>query len=566
MQLDKNLPESRLTWYLYGAGLENFGKDGKPEAVAMPEFGPDELLVRMDAVGICFSDIKVINQGDKHPRVESTDLTVDPVTLGHEASVTVVGVGDNLVGKYALGERYLVQPDVFYGGKSHAFGYALAGAQTQYQVIGKEILNGDEGCYLLKIKDSTGYAEAALVEPWACVVAAYLISRRTEIKPDGVMLIVDADGGNTTFKFGMDITSKTVITVGVSNSVKDELKGNNFELVEYDVDANIGEIAAKFGGFDDVIILGSNAAIVEAISEHLNKHGVLGIISNKPMDRPVKVDIGRVHYRNYAYLGTSTGVVADYYQPLRVPSQIKSGGATWMIGAGGPMGQMHLQRAVELPNGPKKILATDVDNTRLESARVKIAPIAKRLGVDLRIVNPIEMGAESFDTMVQEFTDSKGFDDVVVLAPVAPLVEQAIKHMGAECLMNIFAGFPEGTIASMDITNVFMKNIRFVGSSGSSLSDMVNTLEAAESGNLSTNTSVAAIGGIDAGWAGMKAVKEGTYPGRVVIYPQIENLPLTAVTALEDKLPNVAAKLTDGISWNIEAEAELLSTMLEGKE
>jgi hypothetical protein len=92
---------------------------------------------------------------------------------------------------------------------------------------------------------------------------------------------------------------------------------------------------------------------------------------------------------------------------------------------------------------------------------------------------------------------------------------------------------------------------------------MQDTLHAAEAGTLSTNTSVAAIGGIEASWGGMKAVKEGKFPGRVVIYPQIHNLPLTGLPELKNVLPNVYEKLTDGMFWNREAEAELVSEKTE---
>ena len=52
--------------------------------------------------------------------------------------------------------------------KSRAYGYALPGALTQYETMGQDVLNGDDGCYLIPIKDSTGYAQAALTEPaWA---------------------------------------------------------------------------------------------------------------------------------------------------------------------------------------------------------------------------------------------------------------------------------------------------------------------------------------------------------------------------------------------------------------
>ena len=82
-------------WPLYGAGLENLGQDGQPIEVPAPTYGPDELLIRHDAIGLCFSDTKVIKQGPNHPRI-GRDMVKEPVVLGHEVSLTVVGVGENL--------------------------------------------------------------------------------------------------------------------------------------------------------------------------------------------------------------------------------------------------------------------------------------------------------------------------------------------------------------------------------------------------------------------------------------------------------------------------------------
>ena len=63
------LPANYRLWPLYGAGLENMGREGKPIETSMPAYGPDELLIRHDACGLCFSDIKVIAQGQNHPRI-----------------------------------------------------------------------------------------------------------------------------------------------------------------------------------------------------------------------------------------------------------------------------------------------------------------------------------------------------------------------------------------------------------------------------------------------------------------------------------------------------------------
>ena len=67
-------------WPLYGAGLENLGVDRKPIEAPMPQFGPNELLVRHDACGLCFSDTKVINLGQNIPiRQEACLPQINPI-------------------------------------------------------------------------------------------------------------------------------------------------------------------------------------------------------------------------------------------------------------------------------------------------------------------------------------------------------------------------------------------------------------------------------------------------------------------------------------------------------
>ena len=51
---DAPLPDRHRLWPLYGAGFESMGCDGEPIEVPLPQYGPDALLVRHDAVGQCF--------------------------------------------------------------------------------------------------------------------------------------------------------------------------------------------------------------------------------------------------------------------------------------------------------------------------------------------------------------------------------------------------------------------------------------------------------------------------------------------------------------------------------
>src|SRR5262245_33279527 len=184
------LPKTNHIWPLFGAGFENLGREGETIEVPMPTYGPNQLLVRHDACGLCFSDIKVIKLGQEHPRILRKDLKDNPITLGHEVSMTVVGVGENLRDKYHVGDRFIIQADIFVKGTGYAYGYEIQGGLSEYNVIDQRVLNGDDGNYLLPVQPTTGYAESALTEPWACVIAAYQLKYRTGLKPKGTTWII----------------------------------------------------------------------------------------------------------------------------------------------------------------------------------------------------------------------------------------------------------------------------------------------------------------------------------------------------------------------------------------
>ena len=136
------LPKTNRLWPLYGAGFENLGVDRQPIEVPMPEYGPDELLVRHDACGHCFSDIKVIRAGQDHPRIYR-DMKQDPIVLGNEVSLTVVAVGDDLKDQYKVGDRFIVQADIFVNGIGYAYGYEIQGGLSEYTVVDQRVLNGE---------------------------------------------------------------------------------------------------------------------------------------------------------------------------------------------------------------------------------------------------------------------------------------------------------------------------------------------------------------------------------------------------------------------------------------
>ena len=567
------LPSKYWLWPLYGAGLENLGKDDRPIQVEIPSPAPDQVLVRHDAVGLCFSDTKVIKAGDTHPRLAGRDMLRQPVVLGHEVALTVIQVGEKWRNEYKPGDRFVIQADIYFKGVGLAYGYAIQGGLSQYNLIGEEVLAGDEGSYLLPLQPATGYSQAALTEPWACVVASYDIAYRVGWKPEGSVLIAAGPGVAAHYDLGSVYSGgqppARVVAMGVGDELLGELKrsaNDGFSLIETGAPsaANVSEAIAASGqgGFDDIVLLGADPALYELLEPFANNGCILNIVGAEALDGNTRVDVGRLHYDNISLTGTSDTVIAAAYKPIR--TELLPGGKAAFLGAAGPMGQMHFQRALQTEDGPRLLVATDLVAERLGVLETKFAAlIAEKRGktnVLLRV--PGDRPPAAFNAGLLEDTVGEGYDDVVVLAPSAGVVAGAVPLLAPNGVMNVFAGLSRGTKAAIDLGVVATKGIRFTGTSGSAIRDMRLMLNQAESGRLDPNLSVAAISGMGDVKKGLESVIHQGFPGKIVVYPQVPDFPLTALEDLEDALPGVYAKLGPNRSWTIEAEAEFLKELL----
>ncbi len=556
------IPPTYRRWHLYGAGLENLGDNDQPAEAPTPEPGPDELLVRHDACGLCFSDIKVIRLGEDHPRIYR-NMRENPVVLGHEIAMTVVRVGENLRQSYRPGDRFTIQADIFVDGVGYAYGYEIQGGLSQYNIIDQRILNGDDGNYLIPVNPTTGYAESALTEPWACVTAAYELTYRTHLKPGGVTWIIGAHADpNQTYSLsaGFDAGSHPdhLLLTDTPPYLAEALKARAAELgVQVTEVADVSAPPVEF--VDDIILLGATADLIERVSPWLNHFGIVAILADAPLDRPVQVDIGRVHYNRWLYVGARSGEITDAYANIPVRASLKPGGKAWFVGAGGPMGRMHVQRAIQKANGPQTIVCTDVSDHRLQAVEDSFGEEARAKGIDFICLNP--MNREAYEAGMAPFKE-QGFDDIIVLAPIPPVIADAANWLAKEGVMNIFAGVARGTTAPLDLSDLYLKDVRFIGHSASSIDDLRLMLHETESGELSPNRSVAAIGSLSAAKEGLKAVQDQRFPGKVVIYPNIKEFPLTALPDLKHILPEVYAKLKNGREWTNEAEETFLRIML----
>ena len=559
------IPAKHLAWPLYGAGLDKLGYAGKPVVTDVPSYKDNELLARIDAVSLCYSDVKQINLGNNHPRLLGKDLQNNPVVPGHEVSLTIVGVGKELADQYKIGDRYTLQPDVWFNGKSVPFCHELDGGYRKFAMIGKEILHGDAGNYLIKVPDEMPYAAAAITEPWACVEAAYRMQYRNHILSKGHLWLVGSEKSRHNYQLGslfdQNLPAEIVLTnppQAITQEIIALSASRNITVSTMD----LNEVIDSDQMFDDIIVLDCDQIIINQVSKRMNKGAVFAILAEKPVGNTMEVDIGRLHYDDVYYTGTTNSNLSDAYQVTDPRAELKPKGITWIMGAGGPMGRMHLQRAIEAKNGPVLILASEVTKDRFESLKNFFLPLAERHKKELIVVNPVEE-SQKYSEVMEQIVKNGGVDDIEVMVGVVQVIEESIQYLAERGVINLFAGLKRGVCVEIDPWLIYgPKQIRFVGHSGSGLDDQKAVVEKAAHGELKPELSVAAVGGLNQVAEGIRAMEDRLFAGKIIIYPHVLDYPLISLHEFKEKDPGIYKLLGAGETWTKEAEDMFLEKVL----
>lgn len=503
--------------------------------------GPHQMLLEVEACGICFSDTKLLHAFDSHPRkaevVSGIDLAAlpeipgykpgsEPTVPGHEPVGRIVAVGDQ-VSHFKVGDRVLVQADWKHlrTPKSNgAFGYNFEGALQEYVVIDERCVispSGEE--FLIHVSDGPSAAAIGLIEPWATVEGSYAWQERNHLADDGRLLVV-TDGDTP----GLD-------ALLAEHTPHEEIRAEAAEALELP------------GEFDDIIYYGADADVIEALAAKLGTRGVMCVVlGGERINRKVKLDIGRVHYDFIRFCGTTGADASEGYAWIPATGEVRDGDKVAIIGAAGPMGQMHSMRAVTSGVPGITVAGTDLSDERLAHLESIVGPVAEARGVPLEIINT---GTTQLEP---------GYTHLSCMVPVAALVGQAVDLAADGAIINAFAGIPAGTLGEFDLQGIVERRIFMLGTSGSDVSDMRTVLRKIEEGIIDTHISLDAVTGMAGFQDAIDSVINRTSGGKIMVYPMLHDLPLTRLVDMPEQLPHVAAKLADGV-WTKEAEEALLA-------
>ncbi|WP_118180538.1 NAD(P)-dependent alcohol dehydrogenase [Paraburkholderia phosphatilytica] len=151
--------------------------------------GPRDVRIRIHTVGICGSDIHYYQHGRIGPFVVN-----EPMVLGHEASGTVVEVGDE-VSHLKPGDRVCMEPGVP-DMESRASREGLYNLDPKVRFWATPPVHGclapfvvHPAAFTYKLPDNVSFAEGAIVEPLSIGLQA---AKKAAIKPGDVAVVLGA--------------------------------------------------------------------------------------------------------------------------------------------------------------------------------------------------------------------------------------------------------------------------------------------------------------------------------------------------------------------------------------
>jgi 2-desacetyl-2-hydroxyethyl bacteriochlorophyllide A dehydrogenase len=272
--------------------------------VPEPEPRPGWLIVEVGACGICGTDLHIL--AGEFP------LATYPCIPGHEFAGTVVAVGDDIDG-FTVDDRVGVMPSVFCGtchfcrnGRANlcerggGFGTSLPGGFAERVAV--------LATHAYHLPDHLSFAEAAMIEPLACVVHGF---HRLAPRAGQSYLVYGAGTmGLMLAQYARFAGGRTVALVDTNSAKLERAREFGFEVLGASFD-DVRAVAPL--GFDNVIEATGVTRVAEAAFEAVIRGGRLLLFGVCPPGEKAAYEPFRIYNSEIDVLGSMA--VFDSYEP-----------------------------------------------------------------------------------------------------------------------------------------------------------------------------------------------------------------------------------------------------------
>jgi len=282
----------------------------------IPEIGPDDVLLRVQAASICATDVKIARCG--HNKLAPGQRIV----LGHEFVGVIEKCGDRVHG-LAPGMRVGAAPNWGCGrcracirGMANlcpdfsAFGINTDGAQAPYvRIPGEAIAQGN----VVELPANVPWDEASLAEPVSCVLNAQKV---VSVAPGETVLIYGAGPmGMLHLLMARAIGASTIVMIDRNpKRLAKALELGADEVIDNSVESVAQRLSVLRGdqGADVAIIAVPVRELAQEALGLLAPFGRLCLFAGLRGDVSVTLDGNAIHYRNLYVTGTTGGAAVDY--------------------------------------------------------------------------------------------------------------------------------------------------------------------------------------------------------------------------------------------------------------
>jgi propanol-preferring alcohol dehydrogenase len=288
------------------AVVTEFGAPARVEERAIPEPGPGEVLVRLEACGLCHTDIHAM-RGD-WPVKPSL-----PLVPGHEGVGLVeavgAGVATRMVGQrvampwlgHACGEcRYCVDGRENLCEKQYNNGYAVPGGYAEYMIA--------DARFAVPVPVEVNPVDAA---PLTCAgVTTYAAIKNAHVTPDETVTIFGIGGlGHLAVQYARLVGAK-VIAVDVTHEKLDLAMELGADHVVNAAETDPVDAIRQLGGTDVAVVLAVAPSVFRQAFDSLNRGGRLVLVS-LPAHGEITLPVFETVLKGISVIGSIVGTRQD---------------------------------------------------------------------------------------------------------------------------------------------------------------------------------------------------------------------------------------------------------------